>query len=168
METNYDVTNVRLGVSEIFYDDEHVGHTLGGATVRIGTLAAEKKVDRYGDTVVGYHDMGTTIEVVCNIAEETLAKIAKYFPTGDNTSIADRVSFGRIVGTELTARRLVLDPTDGGEPIVIYRAVPNAGETQEISYTVGDQRVWAVTFKGVPVDGRTDGDNLFRIGGAAS
>ncbi len=166
MITNYDVQNVKLGVCEIEFNGAHVGHTFGGVTVRIGTLAAEKKVDRYGDQVVGYHDMGTTIEVVLNIAEETLDNIESFFPNA--TRVGDIVYFGGTVGAELVGLPLVLDPTDGGDPIVIYKAVPNPGETVEIPYTVGDQRTWSVTFKGTPDDTRPDGRTLFHIGGVAS
>lgn len=168
MDTVYNEDNVRLGVCEVEYDGNHVGHTLGGCQVRITTISVEKKVDKYGDVPIGYNDLGTRIEVTINIAEETLAKIATYFPTGDNSSIADRVSFGRTIGTAFTGGKLVLDPVDGGEPIVIYKAVPNPDETQEISYTNDGQRVWGVVFKGVPISSRTEGDQLFRIGGPAS
>jgi hypothetical protein len=166
MDLQYNVANVKLGVCEIEFNGEHVGHTMGGATLRIGTLAAEKKVDRYGDMVIGYHDMGTTVEVVCRIAEETIDNIAKYFPNA--TKSGDTVTFGKTVGDELQGYGLVLDPTDGGDPVVIYKAVPNPGETVEVTYSIGDQRVWEVTFKGVPDDNRPDGDTLFRIGGTAS
>ena len=166
MITQYNLENVKLGVCEIEYNGVHLGHTAGGVTLRIGTLAAEKKVDRYGDQVVGYHDMGTTVEVVLNIAEETLNNIANFFPNA--TRVGDIIYFGGTVGAELTGYPLVLDPTDGGDPIIIYQAVPNPGETVEIPYTVGDQRVWSVTFKGVPDDTRPDGRTLFHIGGTAS
>ncbi|GAG19527.1 unnamed protein product, partial [marine sediment metagenome] len=146
MDTNYDVENVKLGVCEVEFNGVHLGHTLGGVTLRIGNLVAEKKVDRYGDMVIGYHDMGTTVEAVLNVAEETIANIAKYFP--GSTLAGDTVTFGRTVGAALVGYGLVLDPTDGGDPVVIYQAVPNPGEVVEIPYTVGDQRVWSVTFKG--------------------
>lgn len=168
MNKNYNVDNVKLGVCEIEYNGEHIGHTQGGATLRIGNLVAEKKVDKYGDAPIGYTDIGTTVEVVANLAEETLQKLATILPSGDLTIVADRLSFGRTIGTALAGYRLVLDPTDGGEPVVIYKAVPNPGETLEVGYTIDGQRVWAITFKGIPVDGRTDGDLLFRIGGPAS
>lgn len=167
METSYNVDNVKLGVCEVQYDNTHLGHTAGGCTLRITSFAAEKKVDRYGEMPVGYVDTGTGVEVVINMAEETLAKLAKVLPGGSLTVVADRLTFGRTVGTALTGRRLVLDPVDGSEPVVIYRAIPNPGETIEARYA-NEQRVWAVTFKGIPVDGRTNGDLVFRIGGAAS
>jgi len=166
MITQYNLDNVKLGVCEVEYNGTHLGHTLGGATLRIGTLAAEKKVDRYGDQVVGYHDMGTTCEVVLNIAEETISNIEKFFP--NSTRIGDIVYFGGTVGTELVGYPLILDPTDGGDPVVIYKAVPNPGEVVEVPYTVGDQRVWSVTFKALPDDARPDGRNMFHIGGEAS
>ncbi len=166
MITNYDLDNVKLGVCEVEYNGVHLGHTMGGVTLRIGTLAAEKKVDRYGDQVVGYVDMGTTVEAVLNVAEETLNNIEKYFP--NSTRVGDIVHFGGTVGSALTGYPLVLDPTDGGDPIIIYLAVPNAGEVVEVPYTVSDQRTWSVTFKGIPDDTRPDGQALFRIGGVAS
>jgi hypothetical protein len=166
MITNYSLDNVKLGVCEIEFNGVHLGHTMGGVTLRIGTLAAEKKVDRYGDQVVGYHDMGTTVEVVLNVAEETIANIESYFP--NSTRVGDIVYFGGTVGAALVGYPLVLDPTDGGDPIIIYQAVPNPGEVVEVPYTVGDQRVWSVTFKGVPDDSRPDGRTLFHIGGVAS
>ncbi len=166
MDAQYDLDNVRLGVCEIEFNGLHVGHTLGGATLRIGTLVAEKKVDRYGDQVVGYHDMGTTCEVVLNIAEETIANIASFFP--NSTRVGNLIYFGGTVGDALTGYPLVLDPTDGGDPVIIYLAVPNPGEVVEVPYTVGDQRVWSVTFKATPDDTRPDGRTLFHIGGQAS
>lgn len=171
MQTTYSEDNIRLGVCEVSYAGSHVGHTLGGCNVRITTISVEKKTDKYGDVPVGYNDLGTRIEVTVNIAEETISNIASYFPTGA-TGIhglsTDIVSFGRTVGTALTGGRLVLDPVDGGEPIVIYKAVPNPDETQEIGYTNDGQRVWSVVFKGLPQSFRDEGDQLFRIGGAAS
>ena len=163
----YDTSNVRIGACEVYYNGEHVGHTAGGVTVRITIKSVAKKVDLYGDVAVGYNDLGTDIEVTIPFAEETLANITKFFPTGTN-SPADRVTFGRKVGTAFTGYRLVLDPLDGGEPIVIYKAVPNPDETQEIAYTQDAQRVWNVVFKGIPDLNRADGDQLFRIGGPAS
>jgi len=168
MQTSYSVENVKLGICEIEYDNTHIGHTQGGATLRIGTLVAEKKVDRYGDVPVDYVDIGTTVEVVTRLAEESLTKLLKILPTGSMSVVADRLTFGRAVGSSLAARRLVLDPIDGSEPIVIYRAVPNPGETIEAEYTNDGQRVWQVTWRGLPVEGRADGDMLFRIGGPAS
>jgi len=167
MDTSYSEDNIRLGVCEVSYDGNHVGHTLGGCNVRITTISVEKKTDKYGDVPIGYNDLGTRIEVTVNIAEETLANIAKYFPTGTN-SPTDRVTFGRTIGTALTGSKLILDPVDGGEPIVIYKAVPNPDETQEVGYTNEGQRVWSVVFKGLPVSTRTENDQLFRIGGPAS
>lgn len=166
MDLHYNTQNVKLGVCEVEFNGRHLGHTFGGVTLRIGTLAAEKKVDRYGDMVIGYHDMGTTVEAVLNVAEETIDNIAAYFPNA--TKSGSTVTFGRTVGQELVGYGLVLDPVDGGDPVVIYKAVPNPGETVEVAYTVGDQRVWQVTFKGTPDDNRPNGDNLFRIGGVAS
>lgn len=166
MNLNYSEDNIKLGVCEVAFGGVHVGHTLGGCSVRITTISVEKKTDKYGDVPVGYNDLGTRIEVTVNIAEETLAKISTYFPTGTNAG--DRVTFGRTVGTALTGQRLVLDPTDGGEPIVIYNAVPNPDETQEIAYTNDGQRVWGVVFKGLPISSRAENDQLFRIGGSAS
>ena len=168
METSYDVTNVKLGVCEVEYDNQHMGHTQGGATLRVGTLAAEKKVDRYGDMAVDYVDIGTTVEVVVRFAEEQLSLMDRIFPTGSMVIVADRLTFGRVVGTSLVGRRLVLAPLDGSDPVVIYKAVPNPGETVEAEYNNSGQRIWTCTFKGVPIENRADGDNLFRIGGAAS
>lgn len=166
MQTSYSEDNIRLGVCEVEFDGNHMGHTYGGCTVSITTISVEKKTDKYGDVPVGYNDLGTRIEVTVRFTEEELAKIKKYFPTG--TDAGDRITFGRTIGTALPSYRLVLDPVDGGEPIVIYRAVANPDTTQDIEYNNDGQRVWTVVFKGLPLSGRGENDQLFRIGGAAS
>jgi len=158
--------NISIGPCHVYFSGTHLGHTYGGVTVSITQSVYELKTDQYGETPVRVLEGGLRIEVTANLTEATFNVLKTLFASyTDGTTY---LTFGKPVGTEITAAELVLEPIDGSEVFQIYKAAPNIGEAVEIAYTTDNQRVFACKFVGLIDDTRTSGDQLFRIGGYSS
>jgi len=167
--TDFDSDNISLGPCFVFWKGpldvsfRHVGHTFGGVSVSITQTAYELKSDLYGDTPVRVVDGGVRLEITVNMTETTFDNLKMLFSSA--TDETTYLTFGKPVGGQINTGELILEPTDGSEVFHVYKAAANIGEAVEISYTTENQRVLACKFVGLIDDGRTSGDQLFRIGG---
>lgn len=161
-----DSDNIQIGPCYAYYDKRHLGLTYGGVTISITQSAYEIKSDQYGDTPIRNIDGGLKIEVTVNMTESSFDNLKVLFSSyTDNTTY---LTFGKPVGTVISGKELVLEPADGSSIYQIYNAVPNIGSAIELSYTTGNQRVYACKFVGQIDLTRVEGDQLFRIGGYSS
>ena len=164
--TDFNSDNLQLGPCLVYWNGVHVGHTEGGSTISITQSGYELKSDNYGDTPLKTVDAGVSIEVTVNLAEMSFTNLKMLFASA--TDETDHLTFGKPIGGELNTGELVLEPQDGSSIFQLYKAVANLGSAVEIGFTANNQRVIACKFKGLIDDTRTEGDQLFRIGGYSS
>ena len=142
-----------------------MGYTLGGVTVTITMDQVEINVDDYGTVPVDSIDVGTNIEAVTPLIQATLANYSDTLWPGTNSPL-DRLTFGRIVGTSITKGRLVLDPINDTDGIVIYSA--GCISIDDLGYNNDGVRIIGAHWKGFVDDNRNNGDKVFRIFGTMS
>ena len=164
--TSFNSNNISIGPAYVYFAGVHVGHTYGGVSMSVTQNTYELKSDQYGETPVRVLDAGLVIEVTVNMTESTFANLKILFASA--TDQTTYLTFGKPVGELVDTGELVLEPIDGSEIVQIYKAAPNVGGAIEIAYTTDNQRVYACRFVGLIDDTRTDGDQLFRIGGFSS
>jgi hypothetical protein len=161
--TAFDSDNISIGPCLVYFKGQHVGHTFGGVTLSLTQNVYELKSDQYGDTPVKVLDAGIGLEVTANLTEATFTNMKMLFSSAVDQG--NYLTFGKPVGGAINTGELILEPTDGSEPIQIYKAAANLGSTIEIGFTTDNQRVYQTKFSGLIDDSRSPGDQLFRIGG---
>ena len=163
-----DITEIRrLGTCRINFTGVDMGYTLGGVTVMITTSWTDIFIDEYGEVPVDDIDIGTNIEATVPLAQPSLNNYEKAFNTGRRADgITDRLTFGRKVGTSITKGRLVLDPINDTDGVVLY----NSGivNVDDLGYNNDNIRILSCHFKGFIDDSRSGGDKLFRLFGGMS
>jgi len=144
-----------------------MGYTQGGVEVTITTDWVDINLDDYGTVPVDAIDMGTNIEAKVPLAQASLDNYDDAFGMGNRPVYpSDRITFGRVVGDSIIKRRLVLDPLNDSDNVVIY--LSGVISVDPLGFNNDNVRILGVTFKGYIDTGRADGDRLFRIGGAMS
>lgn len=164
--TTFDSDNLQLGPCYVYWNGAHVGHIKGGVSVSITQSAYELKSDNYGDTPLKSVDAGVAIEVTVNLAEITFNNLKMLSASAEDETTY--LTFGKPIGGAIITGELLIEPQDGSPIIQIYKAAANLGSAVELSYTADNQRVIACKFKGLIDDSRTEGDQLFRLGGYSS
>lgn len=166
-----DITNVKLGVCSVNFNDTDLGHTKGGVVVTYSPEYHDVTVDKYGNTVVEKVLIGEKLTVKVPMAEATMANLAIAMPA--TSGAAEKTTIGDLAGTALAAlaKQLVLHPiandaADLSEDVVLYKAVV----TSEIvlDYTYDGERVVEVTFEALLDEDRSAGDYLGLIGDSTS
>lgn len=168
-----DIANVQLGVQNLTYGEEALGHTNGGCEFGYEPEYTDIIVDLYGNTPVDKALTGEVVRVTVPLAEVTLDKLKMAIPTGTVVEDADggkrKLTFGSIAGKKLsaTAKKLVLHPswlpeTDKSFDITLHKAVI----TSEISlnYTKDEQTVYEVEFTALIDETQAEGGLLAVIG----
>ena len=166
-------TEIRhIGTCRVNYNGRDMGYTQGGVTVKITTEWVDINVDSYGVVPIDAQDKGTTIEATTPLPQTSLENYNDAYDTSVLGNVArgmgaeDRLHFGRIVGTSINKHRLVLDPINESDGIVMYAA--GAFDVDELGYTNEGVRILNIHWKAFISEDRADGDRLFRIFGGMS
>ena len=163
-----DITEIRrLGTCRVHFGDRDMGYTQGGVTVAITTDWIDILVDDYGSVPVDMIDVGTNIEATVPLAQASLDNYEDAFGMGDRPVYpSDRITFGRTTGDSIVKKRLVLDPLNDNDNIVLYLA--GVVSVDELGYNNDGIRILGLHFRAFIDTGRSEGDKLFRIGGGMS
>jgi len=156
------------GPAEIEFGGNVLGATKGGVTVTITTDWQNITVDAYGSAPLDAFEKGTSITVVCRLAEsDRFETLMDALPAG--TRSGRTLQFGRTAGvTTPTKKKLIVKPVEsGGRWLTVYNAAATA-EPITLEYNNEDIRLLEVTFNGFIDTTRNDGDRLFNIGGPFS
>lgn len=160
-----------IGPCEVTYDGEVLGNTEGGCEFSSKYDTATTTVDKTGTTARAKIITGVKVEVTCNLAELTLADLAKIIP-GANSG-TDSMYVKNSVGTDLVAAAatLILKPivdgvaaTDESEWLTVPAA--SCAPDLAIPFQLDKQRVYKVTFEGHPTTVGAATEVLWYIGEA--
>ena len=162
-KTSTEIRN--LGTCRINLGGRDMGYTQGGVTVKITTDWHEVLVDEFGTVPLDAIDTGTNIEATVPLVQASLDNYISAFSTGLN-SPTDRVTFGKKVGSSITKVRLILDPINESDGMVIYQA--GCIDVDELGYNNEGERVLGCHFKGYLDEDRAAGDKVFRVFGGMS
>jgi hypothetical protein len=158
-----DITNVKLGVCSVNFNNVDLGHTKGGVIVTYTPEYHDITVDKYGNTVAEKVLIGEKLTAKVPLAESTLANLTVAMPAG--TADADKITVGKQAGELMAqyAKSLVLHPIaniagDLSEDVVFNKAIV----TSEIAlnFTFDGERVTDVTFEALLDETQADGAYL--------
>lgn len=162
-----DVTNIDIGIVDVYVDGTVIGHTKEGATVTIERDTVDLTVDDYGDTPVDVYERSLRIMIKTVIAEPTLANLKKALPS--TTIDGATLEVGSSAGTlySATAVKLWLHKHDNAigvvtDDLVVYKAVPI--DTVEMSFSNEDMRTFEITWIALIDSTKTDGQLLATFG----
>ena len=168
-----DISNVQIGVQNITFGGEDLGHTSGGCEFGYEPEYTDIVVDLYGNTTVDKALTGEVVKVTVSLAEVTLEKLKMAIPTGviteDTAGGKKKLTIGSIAGKRLSAsaKELVLHPSwkpasDKEFDITLHKAVI----TSEIAlpYRKDEQTVYEVEFVALVDETKEDGNFLATIG----
>lgn len=171
MSNTKTITEIRrLGTCRVNFGGRDMGYTFGGCTAKITTDWVDINVDDFGTVPVDDIDTGTNIDVFVPLIQASVDNYEDAFNTGrreaDPAGGEDRLVFGRKVGTSIVKMRLVLDPINDVDGIVLYKA--GCYDVDELGYNNEGARILGLHFKAFMDEDRADGDRLFRIFGGLS
>lgn len=153
--------NIKIGHCNVIWKGTDLGHTKGAITVSYEPEYANIEANDYASAI----DKVLTKEtwtITVPLAESTLANINKALGTATlsgNYSKVGSKSGKRLSGV---AGELMLNPTDGSEDIVFYKAVPV--DAVELNYEVDNERIVEVKWEALVDESKTDGNLLGHIG----
>ena len=162
------ITNVKVGVCEVTFNDVAMGHTKGGTEVSYEPVYHDVTVDKYGETVVEKYLVGEKLTAKVIFAESTIANFKKVMPMGTLAGAGDaRITLGADSGKKASdnAYELVLHPQNEGTrayDVVIHKAF--ASSPVMLPFLVDGERVYEVTFEGLLDESKSDGNYLGLIG----
>jgi len=162
-----DITNVKLGVCSVKFNNIDLGHTKGGVTVTYEPTYHDLTVDAYGETVIDKTLLGEKLTAKVPLAEATLENLQVAIPEG--TKSGDKITIGSSVGDTLStsAKMLVLHPIANAssnleDDVVFHKAV--VASTVELPYTNDGERIIEVEFVALIDESQSDGNYLGFIG----
>ncbi len=169
--SNKDITQIRrLGTCRVNYGGRDMGYTQGGVEVTITTDWVDINVDDFGTVPVDAIDVGTNIEAKVPLVQASLDNYDDGFGMGLRSSLGvaslDRITFGRTTGDSIVKRRLVLDPLNDIDNVILYLA--GCISVDPLGFNNEGVRILGLTFRAYIDDGRAEGDRLFRVGGGMS
>ena len=166
-----DITNVKLGVCSVTFNDVALGHTKGGVTVTYEPTYHDMTVDAYGETVVDKRLLGERLAATVPLAEATLANLQVAIPEG--TTSGSKLTIGSSVGDALSdsAYELVLHPVENAsdnldDDVVFHKAV--VASTIELPFVNDGERIIEVEFVALLDEEQSDGEYLGFIGDSTS
>lgn len=166
-----EITNVKLGVCNVTFNDVALGHTKGGVTVSYEPTYHDVAVDAYGETVVDKRLLGERLSATVPLAEATLANLQVAIPEG--TTSGSKLTIGSSVGDSLAdeAKELVLHPVENAsdnldDDVVFHTAV--VASTVELPYQNDGERIIEVEFVALLDESKSDGNYLGFIGDSTS
>lgn len=162
-----DITNVKLGVCSVKFNNVDLGHTKGGVTVTYEPTYHDVTVDMYGETVVDKRLLGEKFIAKVPLAESTLANLQIAIPEG--TTSGSKLTIGSSVGDSLgdEAKQLVLHPIANDsdnldDDVVMHKAVVSS--TIEMPFTNDGEKIIEVEFTALLDETKADGNYLGFIG----
>ena len=162
-----DITNVKLGVCDVTFNNVPLGHTKGGVTVTYEPTYHDVTVDAYGETVVDKRLLGEKLIAKVPLAEATLANLAVAIPEG--ISSGSKLTIGSTVGDALSgvAYQLVLHPSENAsddldDDVVFHKAVVSS--SIELPFVNDGERIIEVEFEALLDETQSDGSYLGFIG----
>ncbi|WP_163530891.1 hypothetical protein [Halobacillus ihumii] len=168
-----DISNVQIGVQNLTYGTEDLGHTNGGCEFAYEPEYTDVIVDLYGNTAVDKSLTGEVVRVTVPLAEVTVDKLKNAIPTGtiveDSTAGTKKLTIGSQAGKRLSenAQELVLHPSwlptsDKSLNITLHKAVITSEVT--LPFRKDEQSVYEVEFTALIDESRDDGGLLATIG----
>lgn len=162
------VANFKVGHAELTLGGVAIGHTKGGVEITVTQSLYEKKVDKYGDAVVGMVHTGDRVEVKAYFAESDLTHLNKAIATSTLTtgSTKNDVGIGKEVGDTMSTATLVVHPVDAGVSTADDWNFPKviAISNPTLIFKPDEERVYEVIFLAIIDESATDGEKLVRIG----
>lgn len=162
-----DITNVKLGVCDVTFDDVALGHTKGGVVVTYEPTYHDVTVDKYGETVVDKRLLGENLMAKVPMAEATLANLLVAMPEG--TVSGTKITLGSDVGDSLKDRAgvLVLHPQENeasnlDDDVIFHVAV--VASTIELPYLNDGEKLVEVEFHALLDETKSSGNYLGFIG----
>ena len=166
------IQNVQLGVQNLTYGMETMGHTSGGCEFAYEPEYTDILVDLYGNTVVDKALTGEVVRVTVPLAEVTIEKLKVAIPTAVLVEGADnkkKLTLGSIAGKKLSdsAQKLVLHPSwlpesDKSFDITLHKAV--IASEVALPYRKDEQTIYEVEFIALIDEAKGDGNLLATIG----
>lgn len=168
-----DISNVQIGVQNISFGGEDLGHTDGGCEFSYEPEYTDITVDLYGTTVVDKALTGEVVSVTVPLAETTLEHLKTAIPLAtvveDAVGGGKRLTIGSIAGKRLSesAKELVLHPSwlskeDKSLDIVLYKAV--IASEVALPFRIDEKTVYEVEFVALIDETKEDGNFLASIG----
>lgn len=167
-----DITNVKVGVCNVYFNGVDLGHTKGGVEVTYEPEYHDVTVDKYGNTVVEKYLIGEKMMAKVPLAEYTTANLNVAIPQstlagGGN----ERITIGAQSGKKSTtdAAQLILSPiatSDSSEDIVIHKAIVSSQVV--LNHVYDGERIIEVTFEALLDESKSDGNYLGLIGDSST
>lgn len=166
-----DVTNVKVGVCDVYFNGTHLGHTQGGVEISYEPEYHEVAVDAYGSTPVEKYLMGERLTAVVPLAEYTQANLRIAMPQATSAGAGDRSTVGAKAGKQATtdAAQLILHPvgeSDNAFDVVFHQAYVDSVIT--VSHKNDEDRIIEVTFVALLDESKSDGNYLGFIGDSSA
>ncbi len=159
-----DIDNVKLGPCNISFDDDDLGHSIGGCTVSYDPEYYDIKVDKYGNTIAEKVLIGESLKVTVPLAESTLANLEIAIPASTDVG-SGRATFGKVAGERMAqyAKQLILHPTqnaanDLSEDVVLHKAL--VSEPVEFKMGNDGEKIFEVVFHAILDEDKSDGNYL--------
>lgn len=163
-----DITNVKVGVCTVTYNNIDLGHTKGGVEVSYEPVYKDVSVDKYGETVVEKYLMGEKFTAKVPLAEYTIANLRNAMPNATFAGAANRrITLGKSAGqaAKAIAYQLVLHPQNEGTrafDIVMHKAFVSS--TIVLNHKNDEEKIIEVTFEALLDETKSDGNYLGLIG----
>lgn len=163
-----DITNVKVGVCSVTFNNVDLGHTKGGVEVSYEPVYKDVMVDAYGETVVEKVLIGEKLTAKVALAEATIANGRVAIPQATFAGAANRrITIGAKAGklAKEDSAQLVLHPVGEGTrafDIVFHKAY--VGSTVVLPHRNDEEKVIEVTFEALLDETKTDGNYLGLFG----
>jgi len=165
-----DLSNVRIGVVEVFVNGVSVGHSKCGAEISYKPEYTDLTVDQFGDTPVDKALKSETFSAKISLAEITAANLKKAIPTGtlSTDGAKNKLTIGRSAGYKLsaTAMQIKLHPiantNDISEDVIIHKGVIIS--EAKLTKKFDEQEVVEIEILALVDATKTDGNYLATIG----
>lgn len=163
-----DITNVKVGVCSVSFNNLDLGHTKGGVEVSYEPVYKDVQVDLYGETIVEKYLIGEKLTAKVALAEATIANMRNSIPQATFAGAANRrITIGAKAGkaAKEDSYQLVLHPVGEGTrayDVVFYKAYVSS--TIVLPHRNDEEKVVEVTFEALLDETKSDGNYLGLIG----
>lgn len=167
-----DVTNVKVGICDVYFNAVHLGHTKGGVEVSYEPVYHEVSVDAYGETPVEKYLIGEKWTAKVPLAEFTIANLKVAIPQGTQAGAGNaRLTIGAKAGKKATddAAQLILHPigvSGAANDIVLYKAYVDS--VVVLPHRNDEEKIIEVTFIALLDETKSDGNYLGLIGDSSA
>ncbi len=167
-----DITNVKVGTCDVYFNGVHLGHTKGGVEVSYEPEYHEVAVDAYGNTPVEKYLIGERLTAVVPLAEYTIANLNKAIPQSTTAGAGSaRITIGSKAGkaAKVDSAQLILHPvlvSGATNDIVFYKAYVDSVVT--LAHRNDEEKLIEVTFIALLDESKSDGNYLGLIGDSSA